>query len=98
MTSRPPLLTSGGRFCGCRYQQRATSRRVTLLFSPETRPFATATFDGLSWRSHAPIAAARAASMRDAAATAPPPITIDREPQVAVEYGVFNVSPCITLM
>jgi hypothetical protein len=37
---------------------------------------------------HAPIRLARLASMRDACATAPPAITIDREPQVPVENGL----------
>ena len=98
VTSSPPVSTSGGRFCGCRYQARATSRSVTLPFPATTRPSATLASAASACSSHAPICAARAATMREARATAPPPITIERDPQVAVEYGVYSVSPCRTLI
>ncbi len=38
----------------------------------------------------------RPARMSDAAATAPPAMTMQREPHVPVEYGVSAVSPCTT--
>ena len=44
----------------------------------------------------APIRAMRSASSRHAVPTAPPAITMQREPQVPVEYGVSAVSPCTT--
>ncbi len=79
---------SGGSVCGCKYQARATSRSVMLLLPAMTLPSATRTSAASACISQAPIWAARFANSRDAVATAPPPCTIEREPQVEVEYGV----------
>jgi hypothetical protein len=56
-----------------------------LLFPAMTLPFATLTFAGSVCNNHAPMRAARFARIRDARATAPPPCTMEREPQVEVE-------------
>ena len=49
-------------------------------------------------RSRPPILAARFAITRQAVATAPPAITMQRDPQGPVEYGVSAVSPSTTLI
>ena len=56
-----------------------------LLFSPDTRPSATAHMGGIVLQQPGADRGSARGSIRDAAATAPPPITIEREPQVEVE-------------
>ena len=56
-------------------------------------PPAMRTFVGSVCKSRAPILAARAAISLQALATAPPAMTMQREPQVPVEYGVSACRP-----
>src|ERR1044071_6146867 len=94
----PPMSTPGGRFCGFRYHVRAISLSGTEPLGPTTSPPLTTTFFTSACKNCAPILAARAAISLHATETAPPAITIQREPQVPVEYGVIAVSPCTTLI
>ena len=71
----------------------AISCRVTLPLTPRTSPFCSTTAAGSCCNSLAPMRLARSPSSRQAVATAPPAMTMTREPQVPVEYGVIAVSP-----
>src|ERR1019366_4003115 len=94
----PPRSTSDGRFCGCKYQVRAISPSVIEPCEPTTSPPRTVTLDTSVCNSCAPILAARFAISLQATETTPPAMTMQREPQVPVEYGVIAVSPCTTLI
>ena len=85
LTSRPPGSTSGGRSCGRRYQVRATSATAMRPDGPTTSPASRRTSSGLACSRPAPIFSTRAASSSQAAATAPPAMIMQREPQVPVE-------------
>ena len=56
-----------------------------LLFGPQTRPSRRVTEAGSSCSSLAPMRLARSTMLSQAVPTAPPAITIEREPQVPVE-------------
>ena len=57
----------------------------TLPESARTRPASILTFSAGTWSRRAPILVILTASSLHAAATAPPAMTMQREPQVPVE-------------